>query len=106
MSLTVDYITMPTKISRKFHRFNSAEHIKQDVENQQTAAMFEQTVQKETKTAIARRNVNNDELKNDEEGGGKAKYGKNSNGKNKKSSEKDKVKNLNPTEGGLFDIKI
>ena len=38
--------------------------------------MFEQTVQKETKTAIARRNVNNDELKNDEEGGGKGKYGR------------------------------
>ena len=105
MSLTVDYITMPPK-SQEISQIQQSEHIKQDVENQQTAAMFDQTVQKETKTAIARRNVNNDELKNDEEGGGKGKYGKNSNGKNKKSSEKDKVKNLNPTEGGLFDIKI
>ena len=96
-----------TLLKKKFYKAErGAEHIKQDVENQQTAAMFEQTVQKETKTAIARRNVNNDELKNDEEGGGKGKYGKNSNVKNKKSSEKDKVKNLNPTEGGLFDIKI
>ncbi len=68
--------------------------------------MFEQTVQKETKTAIARRDVNNDELKNDEEGGGKGKYGKKNKDKDKKSSEKDKAKNLNPTEGGLFDIKI
>lgn len=75
-------------------QIQQTEHIKQDVENQQTAAMFEQTVQKETKTAIARRNVNNDELKNDEEGGGKGKYGKNSNGKNKKSSEKTRLKIL------------
>ena len=62
MSLTVDYITMPPK-SQEISQIQQSEHIKQDVENQQTAAMFEQTVQKETKTAIARRNVNNDELK-------------------------------------------
>ena len=51
MSLTVDYITMPPK-SQEISQIQQSEHIKQDVENQQTAAMFEQTVQKETKTAI------------------------------------------------------
>ena len=46
MSLTVDYITMPPK-SQEISQIQQSEHIKQDVENQQTAAMFEQTVQKD-----------------------------------------------------------
>ncbi|MFR2593666.1 MAG: hypothetical protein ACLTAS_08660 [Butyribacter sp.] len=105
--------TMPPKSQEISRNSTESEHIKQDAEEySRRRQSFEQTVagkrKQKGKTAenSERRNVNNDELKNDEEGGGKGKYGKNSNGKNKKSSEKDKVKNLNPTEGGLFDIKI
>lgn len=105
MSLTVDYITMPPK-SQEISQIQQTEHIKQENDQQQVAAQFEQNVQKETKTTIARREVNNDELKNDEKGGGKGKYKKDSKGNNKKSSDKELKKKLNPTEGGLFDIKI
>ena len=66
---------------------------------------FEQNVQKEMKTTIARRKANNDGLKNDEKGGGKGKYKK----QNKKGADdkgKEQEKKLNPVEGGLFDIKI
>lgn len=103
MSLTVDYITMPPK-SQEVSQIQHTDNIKHEVEQQQVAAQFEQNVQKETKTTVARKKVDNDELKNDEKGGGKGKYSKK--GTAKKDKEKDKDKCLNPTEGGLFDIKI
>lgn len=102
MSLTVDYITMPPK-SQEVSQIQQTDSIKQQVEQQQVAVGFEQNVQKETKTTVARKNVDNDELKNDNKGGGKGRYQKK--GK-KNSSSKDEKKKLNPIEGGLFDIKI
>lgn len=102
MSLTVDYITMPPK-SQEVSQIQQTDSIKQQVEQQQVAVGFEQNVQKETKTTVARKNVDNDELKNDNKDGGKGRYQKK--GK-KNSSSKDEKKKLNPIEGGLFDIKI
>lgn len=103
MSLTVDYITMPPK-SQEVSQIQQTDHIKQQVEQQQVAVGFEQNVQKETKTTVARKKVDNDELKNDEKGGSKG-GNKKRNRKNSSSKEEEK-KNLNPVEGGLFDIKI
>ena len=102
MSLTVDYITMPPK-SQEISQIQQTDNIKHDVEQQQVAIGVEQNVQKETTTTVARKKVDNDELKNDERGGGKGKYKKN---EKKNSSSKEEKKNLNPVEGGLFDIKI
>ena len=98
MSLTVDYITMPPK-SQEVSQIQHGDQV------QQIVAGFEQNVQKEMKTTIARRKANNDGLKNDEKGGGKGKYKK----QNKKGADdkgKEQEKKLNPVEGGLFDIKI
>ncbi len=104
MSLTVDYITMPPK-SQEISQIQQTDNIKQQVEQQQIAAGFEQTVQKETKTTVARKEVDNDELKNDERSGKKGTY-KKKDKKNSSSKDKEEKKNLNPIEGGLFDIKI
>lgn len=104
MSLTVDYITMPPK-SQEVSQIQQTDNIKQQVEQQQVAIGFEQNVQKETKTTVARRKANNDELKNDERGGGKGRY-KEKEKKASSSKDKEEKKNLNPIEGGLFDIKI
>lgn len=102
MSLTVDYITIPPK-SQEVSQIQQTDSVKHEVEQQQVAVGFEQNVQKETTTTVARKKVDNDELKNDEKGGGKGKYKK----KEKKASlTKEEKKNLNPVEGGLFDIKI
>lgn len=104
MSLTVDYITMPPK-SQEISQIQQTDNIKQEVEQQQVAAGFEQTVQKETQTTVARKEVDNDELKNDERGGKKGTY-KKKDKKNSSFKDKEEKKNLNPIEGGLFDIKI
>ncbi len=104
MSLTVDYITMPPK-SQEVSQIQQTDTVKHEGEQQQIVAGFEQNVQKEMKTTIARRKANNDELKNDEKGGGKGKYKKqNKKGADDKGQEQEKK--LNPVEGGLFDIKI
>ena len=104
MSLTVDYITMPPK-SQEVSQIQQTDTVKHEGEQQQIVAGFEQNVQKEMKTTIARRKANNDELKNDEKGGGKGKYKKqNKKGADDKGQEHEKK--LNPVEGGLFDIKI
>lgn len=105
MSLTVDYITMPPK-SQEVSQIQQTDNIKHEGEQQQLVAGFEQNVQKEMKTTVARRKANNDELKNDEKGGGKGNY-KNQNKKGRAAkNDKEEKKNLNPVEGGLFDIKI
>lgn len=99
MSLTVDYITMPPK-SQEVSQIQQTDTVKHEGEQQQIVAGFEQNVQKEMKTTIARRKA-----KNDEKGGGKGKYKK----QNKKGADdkgKEQEKKLNPVEGGLFDIKI
>ena len=104
MSLTVDYITMPPK-SQEVSQIQQTDTVKHEGEQQQIVAGFEQNVQKEMKTTIARRKANNDGLKNDEKGGGKGKYKK----QNKKGADdkgKEQEKKLYPVEGGLFDIKI
>ena len=101
MSLTVDYITMPPK-SQEVSQIQQTDTVKHEGEQQQIVAGFEQNVQKEMKTTIARRKANNDELKNDEKGGGKGKYKK----QNKKGADDKGKEQLNPVEGGLFDIKI
>lgn len=75
MSLTVDYITMPPK-SQEVSQIQQTDTVKHEGEQQQIVAGFEQNVQKEMKTTIARRKANNDGLKNDEKGGGKGKYKK------------------------------
>ena len=104
MSLTVDYITMPPK-SQEVSQIQQTDTVKHEGEQQQIVAGFEQNVQKEMKTTIARRKANNDELKNDEKGGGKGKY-KKQNKKGADDKSKEQEKKLNPVEGGLFDIKI
>lgn len=103
MSLTVDYITMPPK-SQEVSQIQQTDNIRHEVEQQQVAAQFESSVQKEVKTTVARKKVDNEELKNDEKGGGRGKQNKKNS--DNKTEKKDKEKNLNPIEGGLFDIKI
>ena len=104
MSLTVDYITMPPK-SQEVSQIQQTDSAKQQGEQQQLVAGFEQNVHKEMKTTVARRKANNDELKNDEKGGGQGKY-KKQNKKGAPAKDKEEKKKLNPVEGGLFDIKI
>ena len=59
MSLTVDYITMPPK-SQEVSQIQQTDTVKHEGEQQQIVAGFEQNVQKEMKTTIARRKANND----------------------------------------------
>ena len=54
MSLTVDYITMPPK-SQEVSQIQQTDTVKHEGEQQQIVAGFEQNVQKEMKTTIARR---------------------------------------------------
>ena len=96
MSLTVDYITMPPK-SQEVSQIQQTDTVKHEGEQQQIVAGFEQNVQKEMKTTIARRKANNDGLKNDEKGGGKGKY-KKQNKKGADDKSKEQEKKLNPVE--------
>ena len=100
MSLTVDYITMPPK-SQEVSQIQQTDTVKHEGEQQQIVAGFEQNVQKEMKTTIARRKANNDGLKNDEKGGGKGKYKK----QNKKGADdkgKEQEKKLNRLKAGYL----
>ena len=66
MSLSIDYFTMPPK-SQEVSQIQSAEQTKLHQENQEFAAQFQHQVEQNSQTTIRRREVENDELKNDDQ---------------------------------------
>ncbi|MCI5501068.1 MAG: hypothetical protein MR384_02075 [Lachnospiraceae bacterium] len=101
MSLSIDYFTMPPK-SQEVSQIQSAEQTKLHQENQEFAAQFQHQVEQNSQTTIRRREVENDELKNDEKKQKNQSKGKKNSKKNNKKEDKESV-NL---EGNSFDIKI
>ena len=101
MSLSIDYFTMPPK-SQEVSQIQSAEQTKLHQENQEFTAQFQQQVEQNSQTTIRRREVENDELKNDEKKQKNQSKGKKNSKKNNKKEDKESV-NL---EGNSFDIKI
>ncbi len=104
MSLTIDYFTMPPK-SQEVSQIQSVEQTKLDHENQEIAAQFQNQLKHNSDTTIRRKNVENDELKNDEKNKKNSKNNKKQHSNSK--SEGDKKKSENKTFGkSSFDIRI
>ena len=95
MSLTIDYIAMPPK-SQEVSQIQTGEQTRISQEQQEIAMQFQNEVKQQSETTVRRRDVNNDELKNDER-------------KNKGDDvqEENKEKNaINPLSGRRFDIRV
>ena len=102
MSLIIDYFTMPPK-SQEVSQIQSTEQTKLHQENQEFAAQFQNQVEHNSHTTIRRREVENDELKNDEKKQNSQKRDKKDKRDGKKSKDDKEPTKL---EGRRFDIKI
>ena len=92
MSLTIDYIAMPPK-SQEVSHIQAAEQTKLNNEQQQVAMTFQQEVRHESETTIRRKDVDNEELRNEER-------------KKDKTEENEEKQAVNPLQGRLFDMKV
>ena len=72
MSLTIDYLAMPPK-SQEVSQIKTGEQTRINQEQQEVATQFQNTVRQQSETAVRRRDVDNDELKNEEREKGKKK---------------------------------
>lgn len=72
MSLTIDYIAMPPK-SQEVSQIQTGEQTRINQEQQEVAMQFQNEVKQQSETTVRRRDVDNDELKNDERNNNKKK---------------------------------
>ncbi len=109
MSLSIDFFSMPPK-SQEVSQIQGAEHAKLENEQQQVAAQFENVVRQQSETAIRRRDVDNEELRNEERRQGKKKKKRemktSTSPKDGVESEEEEKIASNPLSGGFFDVKI
>lgn len=105
MSLLIENISLPPK-SLEVSNIQSAENAKHYNEEQQIASQFQHVVKQNSETTVRRREVDNNELKNEERRNKQNNQRKNESKDRKKKEDSDKEKNLNMFEGNLFDMKI
>ena len=110
MSLFVDYISMPPK-SQEVSSIQGAEHTKLQHGEQEIASQFQQNVEKNTQTTVSRNKAENEQLKNDERDRERKKKKKKQSmsagkGRGAGADNKSDNVNLNPDEGGRFDMRI
>ncbi len=108
MSLTIDYIAMPPK-SQEVSQIQTGEQTRINHEQQEVAMQFQNEVKQQSETTVRRRDVDNDELKNDERNNNKNKKKKKKmqTKTSAKEDEKNEEKNaVNPLEGRRFDIRV
>lgn len=105
MSITIDYIAMPPK-SQEVSQIQTAEQTRLNQEQQQIAAQFQHEVKQNSETAIRRRDVDNEELRNEEKNKGKKKKKQSSRTSGSGKEKEEEKKAVNPIEGSLFDMKI
>ena len=106
MSLTIAYIAMPPK-SQEVSHIQAAEQTKLNNEQQQVAMTFQQEVRHESETTIRRKDVDNEELRNEERKKGKQKKKMQTRtSKKDKTEENEEKQAVNPLQGRLFDMKV
>ena len=107
MSLTIDYLAMPPK-SQEVSQIKTGEQTRINQEHQEVAIQFQNTVKQQSETTVRRRDVDNEELKNEErnKGRNKKKQSKEAAKKEEEEEAKEKERAVTPFRGGLFDMKI
>jgi len=107
MSLTIDYIAMPPK-SQEVSQIQTGEQTRITQEQQEVATQFANEVRQQSETTVRRRDVDNNELKNDEKNGNNKKKKKKMQTRTSKHEEgkEEEKQAVNPIEGRRFDIRI